>query len=119
MPNWDKRYGKDWSRISKQVRLCTGGKCCYPSCKKDAVLVHHVLYKIKGRLIANTKFEKRGAGSVLFPLCAYHHSRRHTNGAHHPNNWKWDEKNPVDGNKNTPAYCQKLRQGFLEKVKAK
>lgn len=115
--DFQSRYGENWADISRAVKRATNGLCCYPCCENRATETHHSLYSINGQKIAGTKFERNGAGSILFPLCDYHHSSKHRDGAHHPRNWKWDRKNPVDGNRNTLEYYRKLRSGYLSKTK--
>lgn len=109
MANYTIRYANNWAEISRQAKQMTDGKCCL--CSELATETHHVLYKDKEGAIAGREIP----GVHVFPLCDKHHSSE-LGGAHHRSNWRKDKLHPELGNKNSPSFYLRLRQGWLNKV---
>ncbi|MGB3205203.1 MAG: hypothetical protein WBB28_09460 [Crinalium sp.] len=108
MANYTIRYAANWSELARQAKRLTAGKCCL--CDEPATEVHHALYKDKEGAIAGREIP----GVHVFPLCDRHHSNE-PGGAHHRSNWRRDKYRPELGNKNTPSFYTKLRQGWLQR----
>lgn len=110
------RYPANWKQISHETKILTGTLCCFPGCNHEATETHHARYQDeRGRSICDEPL----AGVDVFPLCDRHHSHRSDpECAHHKDNWIYGTcQEPLEiDSRNTPAYYQKLRQGWQEKT---
>lgn len=109
--DYSRRYGPSWGHTTCLAKESTGGLCCFPSCTRKADVTHHSHYRRRVR-IADCEI----IGYDCFPLCHYHHSRSHADGAHHIRNYL---VLGVFESRNTFEYWLKLRIGFLEKLQSK
>lgn len=96
------RYADNWGEISLQAKLLTKYKCCFLNCRSNCVETHHALYSDKLGMIAGREVP----GVHVFPLCQKHHKL-----AHSKRNWIC-AMNPVENNRNTPAFYLQLRMGW-------
>lgn len=113
---YDDRYAEWWADISRQARRLVGNQCCYPKCCRRAQAVHHAAYLERNTIGQLVPIRGREIPGVhVFPLCAFHHSKR-PGCAHHPSNWQASKLPPpgLDAVQ-LPHFYQRLLEGWREK----